>query len=329
MFATLALVAALFEAALGYPAWLTRRIGHPVIWMGALIAWCDARWNTSSRSDAARRVLGLLTLCLVVALTLLVTGAISVVAMTGSGASVWHVGASLIILALLASSLIAQRALYEHVAAVASAVSDSGIGAGREQLAKIVGRDTQDLSEEEVCRAAIESLAENFSDGVVAPVFWLTLAGLPGIAAYKAINTADSMIGHKTSRYKAFGWAAARTDDLLNLPASRLSAILIGLAALVDKNASSRRAFQTVLRDANKHTSPNAGYPESAMAGALGLALAGPRDYDGKTQDAAWMGDGRKSATPDDVRAALKLYKTSCAIQLAFLAAIAGLVGVV
>ena len=165
------------------------------------------------------------------------------------------------------------------------------------------------LDEAGVARAAIESLAENFSDGVVAPAFWMIIAGLPGAAIYKAVNTADSMIGHRTPRYQAFGWAAARLDDLINLPASRLSALLITAAAAVTKGASASAAWRAVRRDARRHRSPNAGYPEAAIAGALGLALAGPRSYDGVRVDDAVMGDGRREAKVADIRAALELYR--------------------
>ena len=205
----------------------------------------------------------------------------------------------------LASTLIAQRSLHEHVAGVADALEKTGAEGGRQAVAHIVGRDTEALDEAGVARAAIESLAENFSDGVVAPVLWMLIAGLPGAAVYKAINTADSMIGHRTARYQAFGWAAARLDDLVNLPASRLSALLIIAAAAVTKSASASAAWRAVRRDARRHRSPNAGYPEAAMAGALGLALAGPRNYGGVRVDDALMGDGRAPPTASDIRAAL------------------------
>jgi adenosylcobinamide-phosphate synthase len=186
-----------------------------------------------------------------------------------------------------------------------------------------VGRDTDALDEAGIARAAIESLAENFSDGVVAPVLWMLIAGLPGAAVYKAINTADSMIGHRTSRYHAFGWAAARVDDLVNLPASRLSALLIIAAAAVTKEASASAAWRAVRRDARRHRSPNAGYPEAAMAGALGLALAGPRNYGGVPVDDAFMGNGRRAAAASDIRAALRLYRRADGILIAFVAVLA------
>ena len=187
----------------------------------------------------------------------------------------------------------------------------------------IVGRDTASLDEAGISRAAIESLAENFSDGVVAPLFWLLVAGLPGIFSYKAINTADSMIGHKSDSYLAFGWASARADDLVNLPASRLSALWLVLASTALSGLSPRRAIAAVWRDAGRHRSPNAGWPEAAMAGALGLRLAGPRVYDGSLVDDDWVGDGRETANAKDIRAALRHYRVACAIQLACVAALA------
>ncbi len=208
----------------------------------------------------------------------------------------------------VASTLIAARSLYEHVTAVADALEAGGVEAGREAVAKIVGRDTGDLDEAGVARAAIESLAENFSDGVVAPCVWGLLLGLPGMAAYKATNTADSMIGHRTERHAAFGWAAAKLDDLLNLPASRLAALWLALAAAVRGDASVKAAFATIRRDARKHRSPNAGWPEAAMAGALGLKLSGPRVYHGTETDDAWIGDGASEVTAADIRRALALY---------------------
>jgi adenosylcobinamide-phosphate synthase len=193
-------------------------------------------------------------------------------------------------------------------------------------VAHIVGRDPEALDEAGVARAAIESLAESFSDGVVAPALWLAIGGLAGGLAYKAINTADSMIGHRTPRYDAFGWAAARLDDLVNLPASRLSAALIVAAAAVSPGASAANAWSCVLRDAPRHRSPNAGYPEAAMAGALGLALAGPRVYDGVLLEDAVMGEGRRQATAADIRAALALYQRADAMLIGLVALAALLV---
>jgi adenosylcobinamide-phosphate synthase len=224
---------------------------------------------------------------------------------------------------LLASTLIAQRSLYDHVARVAAGLDESGVAAGREAVAHIVGRDTGSLDEAGVARAAIESLAENFSDGVVAPAFWMALLGLPGGAVYKMINTADSMIGHRTVRLAEFGWASARLDDLVNLPASRLTALLIIAAAATSKDASATEAWRTVWRDAHRHRSPNAGYPEAAMAGALGLSLAGPRVYGGLRVEDAMMGNGRRDAAAADIRAALALYLRADAVLIVLVALVA------
>jgi adenosylcobinamide-phosphate synthase len=220
---------------------------------------------------------------------------------------------------VLASTLVAQRSLRRHVADVATALEKDGVAAGRAAVAHIVGRDTDGLEAAGIARAAIESLAENFSDAIVAPVFWMVIGGLPGAALYKAINTADSMIGHRTRRYAAFGWAAARLDDLVNLPASRLCALLLIAAAALTKAASAADAWRAVRRDAARHRSPNAGYPEAAMAGALGLALAGPRSYGGVQVDDAAMGDGRPEADATDIRRALALYRLADAILIALL----------
>jgi adenosylcobinamide-phosphate synthase len=230
-----------------------------------------------------------------------------------------------VLVALAASTLLAQRSLHRHVANVATALEKEGLSAARQAVSHIVGRDTAVLDATGVARAAIESLAENFSDAIVAPVLWMVIAGLPGAALYKAINTADSMIGYRTPRYAAFGWAAARLDDLVNLPASRLAALLVIMAAGVQKDTVVAAAWRTLWRDAPRHRSPNAGYPEAAMAGALGLSLAGPRVYGGIRVDDATMGDGRRDATAADIRRALALYRCSDAILIASLAVAAAI----
>jgi adenosylcobinamide-phosphate synthase len=220
--------------------------------------------------------------------------------------------------AVLASTLIAQQSLYRHVAAVADALEQEGLAGGRRAVSMIVGRDPESLDDYGVSRAAIESCAENFSDGIVAPVFWFAVLGFPGLVAYKAINTADSMIGHRTERHEAFGWASARFDDLVNLPASRLSALWLVLAA-VPLGLSPAGALRTLRNDASHHRSPNAGWPEAAMAGALGIRLSGPRIYDGVPMEERWVGEGRSELTAKDIRAALKLYRTACGLQIAVL----------
>jgi adenosylcobinamide-phosphate synthase len=303
----------LIELAIGYPERLLGAIGHPVTWMGALIGALE-RWLNKKPAARAGGIVAVLVLIVVV-------GAISLVLQ----GALLRLSFGLPLVAVLASTLLAQRSLHRHVADVANALDSEGLAGGRLAVARIVGRDPAALDEAGVARAAIESLAENFSDGVVAPAFWLVIAGLPGAALYKAINTADSMIGHRTPRYAAFGWAAARLDDLVNLPASRLAALLLVAAAASSSKNSARQAWRAVWRDAPKHRSPNAGYPEAAMAGALGLSLAGPRSYGGAQVDDAFMGDGRRDAAAADIRRALKLYRRADGILLALVAILAAL----
>lgn len=285
-------------------------------WIGQLIAALDGMLNKPSRSPRFRRLAGIATL------------AILIIAAGGAGwtiqttLAIWAGGvAGLIITAVIASSLIAQRSLFLHVRAVVEALEQGGVAAGRNAVAQIVGRDPQQLDGAGIARAAIESLAENFSDGIVAPAFWLAIGGLPGVAAYKAINTADSMIGHRTPRHEDFGRASARFDDLVNLPASRLSGLLIVAAALFVPGASPANAWRALRRDARRHNSPNAGWPEAAMAGALGLALAGPRVYGGMLIDDVIMGEGgRREVGVDDIRHALTLFCVADALLIGALA---------
>jgi len=308
----LALAALGLEALIGYPPPLYRVIGHPVTWMGAWLAQLDAWLNRPGASFATRSALGGLALVLYLAPVALVAGAATRL-LEPLGVFGFAV------LTLLASSLPAQRSLDAHVRAVADGL-DQGLDQGRRAVAMIVGRNPQVLDEAGVARAAIESLAENFSDGVVAPILWTALGGLTGGALYKAVNTADSMIGHKTDRYAAFGWAAARLDDLINLPASRLAALWLILAAALTPGASARDAARAVRRHASSHRSPNAGWPEAAMAGALGLRLAGPRIYGETLVEDAFMGEGRREAAAADIRCALRLYRLACVIEALVLA---------
>jgi adenosylcobinamide-phosphate synthase len=227
---------------------------------------------------------------------------------------------------LIVATLIAIGNLDQHVRAVSAALRAEGLAGGRRSIAKIVGRDPEALDEAAVCRAAIESLAENASDGVTAPVMWFLVGGLPGIIAYKAINTADSMIGHMSEHHRAFGWAAARLDDLVNLPASRLTGLMFVAAAALLPGASAPSAWRAYRRDARLHRSPNAGWPEAAMAGALGLRIAGPRIYGGVLVDDHWMGDGRAEATPQDIDRALLIYRMAFGGALLLVAALGMLV---
>ncbi|NVO14615.1 MAG: cobalamin biosynthesis protein CobD [Rhodoplanes sp.] len=309
-------VAAGVEAMLAYPDALFRAIGHPVSWIGSLIAALDHTLNRPGWPDARRRAAGVG--CVVLLLIVAVAAGITIETFAHATAPL---GLAVVVVAV--AMLIASGNLDRHVGAVAGALEADGLAGGRREVAKIVGRDPATLDEAAVCRAAIESLAENASDGVTAPAFWFVVGGLPGMIAYKAINTADSMIGHKTERHRAFGWAAARLDDLVNLPASRLTGLMLVAAASVVPGASVRGAWLAMRRDAQKHTSPNAGWPEAAMAGALGLKLAGPRVYAGARVDAAWMGGGRSEATAQDVVRALRLYRVAFVGTAVVLAAVA------
>jgi adenosylcobinamide-phosphate synthase len=315
MAVALTLLALLIELVVGYPDWLVRAIGHPVTWIGRLIALLDQRWNHERDRDGRRRAAGIMALLTII----MAAGLAGSLAERGLLALPF----GLFPLALIGSTLLAQRSLHAHVARVADALEREGLAAGRASVAHIVGRDTAALDAAGVARAAIESLAENFSDGAVGPALWVAIAGLPGAAIYKAINTADSMIGHRTERHAAFGWAAARLDDLVNLPASRLAALLLVAAAALGDRAAAAAAWRAVVRDAHRHRSPNAGYPEAAMAGALGLALAGPRMYGGVTIDDALMGDGRREASAGDIRAALALYRRADGILIGAMALVA------
>jgi adenosylcobinamide-phosphate synthase len=313
----LAAFAVAIEACLGYPQGLFRAIGHPVTWTGRLIGLADSRLNHEDRSFATRRALGLAALVLLLSIA-------------GGGAYLFSLGlagmelrqpASLALSALIASSLVAQRSLDAQVLAVAEALA-AGLESGRTAAAKIVGRDVAKLDEAGVVRAAIESLAENFSDAVVAPAFWLALGGLPGGACYKAINTADSMVGHRTQRHSAFGFAAAKFDDIANFCPARLSALLVVIAAWFAPKASARAAWRTMRRDARGHPSPNAGWPEAAFAGALGLRLGGPRDYGEVKIDDVWIGSG-EAASANDIKRARALYRFACGVHWAALTLVA------
>jgi adenosylcobinamide-phosphate synthase len=311
------LIALGVEATFGYPDGLFRRIRHPVVWIGALIGALDRGLNDPALSAGHRRLRGVLALVFLLGLVFGLGFAAQVAAMIWLGR-----GFGILVLAVVGSSLLAQRSLHDHVAAVAKGLETDGLAGGRAAVSRIVGRNPQSLDEAGVVRAAIESLAENFSDGVVAPVFWGALLGLPGMAAYKAVNTADSMIGHRTPRHEAFGWASARFDDLVNLPAARLSALFI-LVAAGFMRADWRAGVRAVRRDAGRHRSPNAGWPEAAMAGALGLRLAGPRVYGDTLVQDGWMGDGLAEATVTDLRRALALFRLACAVQMAVVAVLA------
>lgn len=292
-------LAVALDAGLGEPAWLFRFIPHPVVVIGNLIGWFERRLNRPNRSQGARRRRGILTVLILTGLGGLVGWGAQVLAMRAPYGWVLEL--------FLLFTLIAQRSLSDHVAAVADGLRDGGLAGGRAAVSRIVGRDPERLDGPGVCRAAIESCAENFSDGVVAPIFWYVLFGLPGIIVYKVVNTLDSMIGHRNDRYRAFGWAAARLDDVMNLIPARLAGLLLAVGAAFVPGGSPWGAIKTMLRDARKHRSPNAGWPEGATAGALGIALAGPRAYPGYVVNDPWIGDGRAKLSEVDIRRSIKL----------------------
>lgn len=295
-----ALVALAIDAAIGWPAALYRRIGHPVNAFAAIIRGCAAIWNAPSASPITRRVTGTATVLILLGIAGGVSWGLTVSLDRLLGGWSW------VAIALLAAPGLAQRSLLEHVGAVRDALAGGDIDAARSAVAMIVGRDVAGLDEAGVARAAIESLAESFCDGIAAPLFWLLLLGLPGIWIHKGINTADSLIGHREEPWREFGWAAARADDLLNLIPARIAGALICLAA--------GHGWRTMWRDARKHASPNAGWTEAAMAGALGLKLAGPASYDGDIHAKPWIGDGRADARADDISRALNVYLRACAL---------------
>jgi adenosylcobinamide-phosphate synthase len=304
----LLLVAGLIlDALFGDMPVIFRYVPHPVVLAGRAIAFFDRKLNRETRSEASRRERGIVTVFVLVGGAALLGLTVQRICHGGL------VGAA--VEAVLIAVLVAQRSLYEHVAAVAAALAKGGLDGGREAVRHIVGRDPMSLDVHGVARAALESLAENFSDGVVAPVVWYLLLGLPGLFAYKMANTLDSMIGHRTPRYRAFGWAAARLDDVLNTVPAPLSGVLLAVAAVFAKNGRPGHAVTIMLRDGRKHHSPNAGWPESAMAGALDLALAGPRRYpEGLVAD-PWLGDGSARAGVSDIMRGLQLYRLACLLE--------------
>ncbi|MXW85307.1 MAG: cobalamin biosynthesis protein CobD [Boseongicola sp. SB0673_bin_14] len=306
------LVALVLDAAIGWPDWLYRRIGHPVGWMGRVIAEADLRFNRSELPDAVRRRNG-------IAVALAVTAA--------TGGLAWCVTLVLpdgvlgmAIAGVLAWPFLAARSLDEHVRAVAESLADNDVSGAREAVSKIVGRDPAMLGSPAMARAALESLAENASDGVVAPLFWGTFFGLPGIAAYKAVNTLDSMIGHRTVRHEAFGWASARIDDLANLVPARMTAVLLACVS-----GAPRRVLRIVFRDARHHRSPNAGWPEAAMAGALHVKLSGPRIYAGHAGVCGdpFLNPNGSDPGAADIEAGLRVYRRAMILAAVLLVLLA------
>jgi adenosylcobinamide-phosphate synthase len=298
------------DAVLGWPDGLFARVGHPVTWLGRLIGTLDARWNQTTDASWKRRAAGIVAALIVIALA---SGlALAVQAAMPQGWS--HV----VLLGILAWPFVALRSLHDHVGAVARPLQSGDLAAARSAVSKIVGRDPANLDGAAIARAAIESLAENTSDGIVAPLFWGTLFGLPGIVGYKAVNTLDSMIGHRTERHALFGWAAARIDDVANLVPARLTGLLFALVSAHPLDATS-----CMIKDARRHRSPNAGWPEAAMAGALGVRLCGPRVYHGERADEPWLNGAARDPIADDIARGLKLYSRAMACLVGLLVVLA------
>ncbi|WP_187436921.1 adenosylcobinamide-phosphate synthase CbiB [Bradyrhizobium rifense] len=313
-FAGAMVVAMAVDALLGWPSKLLARIGHPVTWLGRLIAAVDTGWNREADPPALRRAAGvagaLLVIALAVALGWLLQSLLRFLLPGG-----WI---GIVLVGTLAWPLVALRSLHDHVAVVANPLLGGDIAAARDAVSRIVGRDPAALDEAGIARAAIESLAENASDGIVAPVFWGALFGLPGILGYKAINTLDSMIGHRSERHEAFGWAAARIDDVANFIPARLTGFLFVLLA-----QQRSEALSCMTRDARRHRSPNAGWPEAAMAGALGVRLSGPRIYHGSTTDEPWLNEGARDPLAADIVEGLTVYRRAMLLLAGVLAILA------
>jgi adenosylcobinamide-phosphate synthase len=303
-------VAMTVDAVLGWPGALFARIGHPVTWLGRLIGALDTRGNRSSDTLAIRRAAGVAAALIVI----MVSAGIGWIVQTAMPSD-WR---GVLLLGVLAWPFVALRSLHDHVVAVRDPLQARDVEAARKCVSMIVGRDPAQLDEAGIARAAIESLAENASDGVVAPLFWGALFGLPGIAGYKAINTLDSMIGHRNEHYAAFGWAAARIDDVANFIPARLTGLLFALTG-----PAPRDALHCMVKDARHHRSPNAGWPEAAMAGALGVRLCGPRSYDGEPADEPWLNGAARDPAAADISRALEIYVRAMLTVVAILAFLA------
>lgn len=301
------LVALAIDAVLGWPKALFDLVGHPVTWIGRLISALDQWLNLEGTPDTDRRRAGFMAALVTIGVAALLGGLIQLCLPYGL--------LGIILGGVFAWPLIAARSLHDHVAAVAHPLAEGDLTRARTEVAKIVGRDPAKLDQAGVARAAIESLAENASDGVIAPLFWGALFGLPGIAAYKAINTLDSMIGHRTPRHEAFGFASAKIDDVANFLPARLTGLLFAAVS-----AAPRRAFDLMRADAPKHRSPNAGWPEASMAAALGIRLSGPRIYDDRISDEPWVNEGAPDPVAEDIRRGLGLYRLALILSSAVLA---------
>lgn len=307
MSAGVMLIALAIDAVVGWPKVLYAMIGHPVTWIGKLIGRLDRWVNLEGTEEQGRRIAGVVVAGLVTAVAAL--AGVLVVWLLPGGA------AGMVMQAVLCWPLLAARSLYTHVADVARPLSSRDIAGARLAVARIVGRDTSRLDEAGVARASLESLAENASDGVIAPLFWGAIFGLPGVAAYKAINTLDSMIGHKSPRYLAFGWASARLDDLVNLIPARLTALLFAAVS-----PDPRAALRCMGEDARKHRSPNGGWPEAALAASLGVRLSGPRSYGDAVATEPWINGAAHDPGAADLERGLRQYRAMLFVAAALLA---------
>ena len=301
--------ALLIDRIVGDPPWLWSKIPHPVVIFGKAIGFFDRQFNGKGLAARDRRAYGIMTAVALV-LASIIIGWLLHRLLSAAGLP------GIVIEIVIVAVLLAQKSLSDHVAAVAAGLRADGLAGGRRAIAMVVGRDPETLDQGGICRAAIETLAENFSDGVVAPAIYYALFGLPGIFAYKMLNTADSMIGHKTDRHLEFGWASARLDDLANWPAARLSALLIAAGTYVERGGvSARRALVTAFTDHGLHRSPNSGWPESAIAGGLDVALAGPRIYGGeRVQEPMQNAAGRRDLAPGDIDQAIGIFGSACTV---------------
>ncbi|MBB3452859.1 adenosylcobinamide-phosphate synthase [Rhizobium sp. BK313] len=301
------ILALLLDRIIGDPDWLWQRVPHPVVLFGRAISFFDRHFNAKELPGLTRRRNGVMSI-----VALLFGAVIAGWAVHGLLAFFGWLG--ILVEAGLVAIFLAQKSLADHVGEVSKALRSEGLDGGRRAVSRIVGRDPETLDEPGVCRAAIESLAENFSDGVVAPALWYAVFGLPGLFVYKMLNTADSMIGHKSETYIDFGWAAARLDDIANWPAARLSILLIAAGALAKKGISALgNTIRVAVRDGGLHRSPNSGRPEAAMAGALDIQLAGPRVYGGQVvREPMINGSGRDIATVSDVEAGISIFYSAC-----------------
>ncbi len=304
------LIALALDAVVGWPDRLYARMGHPVSWLGALIDALDARFNREDWRARTRRLAGITVAVGITVLTIFLGAAFQALAPDG--------GASVLLVGVLAWPLVAARSMYDHVADVARPLAEDDMDGARDAVSMIVGRDPAQLDAAGIRRATLESLAENTSDGIVAPLFYGVIFGLPGIMAYKAINTLDSMIGHRDERHGDFGWAAARLDDLVNLIPARLSGLIF---TLVGKRT--RLAFRVMGRDAANHRSPNAGWPEAAMAGALGVRLSGPRIYGDRVADEPWLNRDAPDPLDNDLAEGLALFRRAMFAVAGLLAVLA------